>query len=89
MRFLVGQASAGCGKTQNSVILSEAKNLSLFFLLYLNRREILRFAQNDRVSHFFRRLFSLPWSKLLSNHDEAVRECCFSCVDDCLAEEKP
>jgi hypothetical protein len=31
----------------------------LFVLLYLNRREILRFAQNDRTSHFFRGLFSL------------------------------
>jgi hypothetical protein len=34
------------------VILSEAKNLSLFLFLYLNRREILRFAQNDRVLIF-------------------------------------
>src|SRR5712692_1875660 len=49
----------GCGKTQNSVILSEAKNLSLFLFLYLNRREILRFAQNDRTRPFFRSLFSL------------------------------
>src|SRR4029077_12321289 len=47
----------GCGKTQNSVILSEAKNLSLFLLLYLNRREILRFAQNDRTRPFFRSLW--------------------------------
>ena len=46
--------STGCGKTQNSVILSEAKNLSLFLFLYLNRREILRFAQNDRTRPFFR-----------------------------------
>jgi hypothetical protein len=46
-------------KLRNAVILSEAKNLSLFFLLYLNRGEILRFAQNDRTSHFFRSLFSL------------------------------
>jgi len=35
------------------VILSEAKNLSLFFFLYLSRREILRFAQNDRESKVF------------------------------------
>src|SRR6476660_9391534 len=49
----------GCGKTQNVVILSEAKNLSLFLLLYLNRREILRFAQNDKIRPFFRSLFSL------------------------------
>jgi hypothetical protein len=43
-------------KTHNAVILSEAKNLSLFLLQYLNRREILRFAQNDRTNHFFRSL---------------------------------
>ena len=49
----------GCGKTQNFVILSEAKNLSLFLFLYLNQREILRFAQNDRTLPFFRSLFSL------------------------------
>jgi len=49
----------GCGKTKNSVILSEAKNLSLFLFLYLNRREILRFAQNDMTRLFFRSLFSL------------------------------
>jgi hypothetical protein len=48
-----------CGNTQNAVILSEEKNLSLFVLLYLNRREILCFAQNDRTRHFFRSLFSL------------------------------
>jgi hypothetical protein len=48
----------GCGKTQSAVILSEAKNLSLFLFLYLNRREILRFAQNDKTRHFFRSLFS-------------------------------
>jgi len=32
------QAEA-CGNTQNAVILSEAKNLSLFFLFYLNLKE--------------------------------------------------
>jgi hypothetical protein len=31
----------------------------LFLFLYLNRREILRFAQNDRTRPFFRSLFSL------------------------------
>jgi hypothetical protein len=36
-----------------SVILSGAKNLSLFLFLYLNRKEILRFAQNDRTRLFF------------------------------------
>src|SRR4029077_7980682 len=57
--LLSGAGFTGCGKTQYSVILSEAKNLFLFLLLYLNRREILRFAQNDRTRPFFRSLFSL------------------------------
>ena len=35
------------------VILSEAKNLSWFVLVYSNRREILRFAQNHNVLRFF------------------------------------
>jgi hypothetical protein len=38
----------------HSVILSEAKNLSWVLFLYSNQREILRFAQNDRATHFFR-----------------------------------
>jgi hypothetical protein len=54
----VGRAFRGCGKTQSAVILSEAKNPSLFLFLYLNRGEILRFAQNDKTRHFFRSLFS-------------------------------
>jgi hypothetical protein len=54
----VGRGFTGCGKTQKAVILSEAKNLSLFLFLYLNRREILRFAQNDRSRHYFRSVFT-------------------------------
>ena len=54
----VGRGFTGCGKTQSAVILSEAKNLSLVLFLDLNRREILRFAQNDKTRHFFRSLFS-------------------------------
>jgi hypothetical protein len=46
----------GCGKTQGAVILSGAKNLSLIVFLFSNRREILRFAQNDETRHFFRSL---------------------------------
>jgi hypothetical protein len=45
-------ASQAAEKKLCSIILSEAKNLSLFLFLYLNRREILRFAQNDRVLSF-------------------------------------
>src|SRR5579864_3093909 len=54
-----GAGFTGRGKTKNSVILTEANNLSLFLFLYLNRREILRFAQNDGTKPFFRSLFSL------------------------------
>jgi|SRR5579863_4566533 len=53
-----GAGFTGRGKTKNSVILTEANNLSLFLFLYLNRREILRFAQNDGTKPFFRSLFS-------------------------------
>jgi hypothetical protein len=56
-----GAGFTGCGKTQSAVILSEAKNLSLFLILHLNRREILRFAQNDKTRHFFRSLWSLRY----------------------------
>jgi hypothetical protein len=48
------QALHAAKKMTCSVILSEGENLSLFvLLLYLNRREILRFAQNDSVLSFF------------------------------------
>jgi hypothetical protein len=57
-QLFVGHGFTGCGKTQSAVILSEAKNLSLFLFLYLNRREILRIAQNDKTRHFVRTLFS-------------------------------
>ena len=50
------KAFAVCGITQSAVILSEAKNLSWFLFIYLNRREILRFAQNDKTIQFFRSL---------------------------------
>jgi hypothetical protein len=56
--IFLGRGSKGRGKTQNAVILSEAKNLSWFLFSRLNRREILRFAQNDKSKHFFRSLFS-------------------------------
>jgi hypothetical protein len=48
----MAQASQAAEKMSCFVILSEAKNLSLFLCLYLNRREILRFAQNDSVLSF-------------------------------------
>src|ERR1700674_5092227 len=42
---------------------SERSEESLFLFMELNRREILRFAQNDKINYFFRSLFSLwGWS---------------------------
>src|ERR1700674_3115482 len=38
---------------------SERSEESLFLFMELNRREILRFAQNDKINYFFRSLFSL------------------------------
>jgi hypothetical protein len=48
------QAKQAAEKVFYSVILSGAKNLSFFVFLVLNRREILRSAQNDRIGEFFR-----------------------------------
>jgi len=48
----VGQASQAVEKVGRFVILSDAKNRSLFVCLHLDRREILRFAQNDSILSF-------------------------------------
>jgi hypothetical protein len=48
----VAQALQAAEKMPCAVILSEAKNLSLFLFFSLNRREILRFAQNDSSLSF-------------------------------------
>jgi len=47
------QAKQAAQKTQQIVILREAKNPSLFLCLNLDRREILRFAQNDKPTGCF------------------------------------
>jgi hypothetical protein len=47
------RASQAAEKLKTLSFLSEAKNRSLFVLFCLNRREILRFAQNDRKGLFF------------------------------------
>jgi hypothetical protein len=52
------QTEEAAEKVQNVVILSEAKNLSFILCLDFNRREVLRFAQNDKMKRFFRNLFS-------------------------------
>src|SRR4029077_9880959 len=59
-----------------SVILSEAKNLSLFVLLYLNRREILRFVQNDSVLSFSAACLACGiWSSRSKNTRACATKC--------------
>jgi hypothetical protein len=47
-----------CGKMASSFCHSERSEESLFFFLRLNRREISRFARNDKIDYFFRSLLS-------------------------------
>ncbi len=57
-----GESSAGftaCGKTQIFVIPRRAARRGISLFLHLNRREIPRFARNDKIKYFFRCLFSL------------------------------
>ena len=56
--FLWVAAPQAAEKRTFSVIPGEARNLSFFVFLQLNRREIPRFARNDRIKYFFRSLFS-------------------------------
>jgi len=51
--------SAGWGRTQKAVILSEAKNLFSILVQEKKQGEILCFAQNDRSRHFSRSLSTL------------------------------
>jgi len=55
-RLNTAQAKTGCGKTPHSFCHSERSEESLFLFMGLNLGEILRSAQNDKVTHFFRRL---------------------------------
>jgi hypothetical protein len=53
--WLAGEAAEApqaAENQKNAVILSEAKNLSVGLCLHLDRREILRFAQNDNTTSF-------------------------------------
>ena len=61
LRIYMSRAALQAVEKLLFVILSEAKNLSWFLLVhnYLNRREILRFAQNDELFSFLSGLFSL------------------------------
>src|SRR6202521_1757972 len=55
----VAQASEAAEKGPPPFCHSERSEESLFLFMELNRREILRFAQNDKINYFFRSLFSL------------------------------
>ncbi len=52
---------SACGKTQIFVIPRRAARRGISLLLHLNRREIPRFARNDKLNYFFRSLFSLHY----------------------------
>jgi len=51
-------ASAAAEKAPPSFCHSERSEESLFLYLNLNRREIPRFARNDKINYFLRSLFS-------------------------------
>src|ERR1700693_6093161 len=54
---LVARVFRGCGKTQIFVISRGAARRGISLFLHLNKREIPRFARNDKINHFFRSLF--------------------------------
>jgi hypothetical protein len=53
---LVEQASEAAEKGPHSFCHSERSEESLFLFMELNRREIPRFARNDKINYFFRSL---------------------------------
>jgi hypothetical protein len=55
----VAQASQTAEKTPPEFCHSERSEESLFLFMGPNRREIPRFARNDKIKYFFRNLFSL------------------------------
>src|SRR5579863_10729958 len=55
----VARASQAAGKGPHSFCHSERSEESLFLFIGINRREIPRFARNDKINYFFRSLFRL------------------------------
>src|SRR5579863_2670313 len=55
----VARASQAAEKGPHSFCHSERSEESLFLFLGFNRREIPRFARNDKINYFFRSLGSL------------------------------
>src|SRR6202795_1693260 len=51
----------GCGKTQNFVIPRHAACRGISLFPGFDQREIPRFAQNDKINYFFRKLFRLRY----------------------------
>src|ERR1700686_4085415 len=54
----VNAALQAAEKGPHSFCHSERSEESLFLFMGLNRREIPRFARNDKINYFFRSLFS-------------------------------
>jgi hypothetical protein len=59
------QAEQAAEKGPHSFCHSERSEESLFLFMGLNRREIPRFARNDKINYLFRSLFSLSSSRIL------------------------
>src|ERR1700674_5032715 len=72
---LVAQASEATEKVPHSFCHSERSEESLFLFMELNRREIPRFAWNDKINYFFRSLFSL-WGVSLYKDQNPQAEAC-------------
>jgi len=62
----------GRGKTQKFAILSEARNLSFFVFLQLSRREIPRFARNDKINAFSAACIAKLVSIYSAENDKAI-----------------
>jgi hypothetical protein len=56
--IFVGHGFKGYGKSFKTFCHSERSEESLFLFIGLTPREILRFAQNDKINYYFRGLFS-------------------------------
>src|ERR1700688_3114510 len=54
---LISESQISDGGESDLFCHSERSEESLFLFMELNRREILRFAQNDKINYFFRSLF--------------------------------
>ena len=68
-----GYGSRGSGKTQNCVIPGHPACRGISLSRGLNRREIPRFARNDKINHFFRSLFSRGTGNRAQNEPRNIK----------------